>query len=169
MGNILDQIDYILKNMNVNEFSSQNIINEDAGEYRVNCSGLIKYLLKKNGRDLNGEKAFQIYDELLPHSFNNIQKLEPGDLILWKKNVVPNKGSTGHAAVFLSLVKKEEDGIIIRVFDASKIPHENDSRSEAGIGVGEMKILTDDSEAKGFVWSKVEKKTKFTQIIFVKP
>lgn len=166
---ILDYINEVLINLEINEFSTANIIDIQNKTFKTNCSGIIKYLLNKCDRKLASSKAYEIFEELKPIAFSNVDSLRPGDIIMWRKNNIPQKGSTGHLAVFLEEISKDKDSITVKVFDSSKRPHDNDSRSSSGIGIGCMRILTEEGRATGFIWSKVEKKTKFTEILFVTP
>jgi hypothetical protein len=169
VDNTKKYISKFLDNINENTFSSENFIDEDKGIFRVNCSGLAKYIFKKLGTSIESHKAFEIFDELKERSFVDINELEAGDLIIWRKNNVPKTGSTGHMAIFLEEVSRDENSMTVKVLDASKKMHDNDSRSEPGIGIGEFKIIRDGLKPKGFIWSKIDKKTKITEIIFVKP
>jgi len=169
VNRVIDHIDSLIKNLKTNEFSSENSIDEQRGIYKVNCSGLVKYLCSKSKFKIYAHKAYEIFEELKPRSYQDIDKLERGDLILWRKNNVPKSGSTGHMAVFLTEVKRDETSITVKVLDASKRPHDNDSRSMSGVGIGEFKLIREKSKPIGFIWSKIDKKTKFTEIIFVKP
>ncbi len=169
---IENTIERILDNLRVNEYSNENIVDIEDGFWKCNCSGAILEVLKANGVVVPAQRAYEVFEYFKKSNYEiikNIDDLRKGDLIVWRKNVVPEKGSSGHLSIFLEKVEQTESDISIRVFDCVKIIHDDDSRKENGIGTGILKILHKDLNPIGFVWSSVKKKTKLTEMLIVRP
>ncbi|EQC46952.1 hypothetical protein [Bacteriovorax sp. Seq25_V] len=133
-----------------------------------NCVGYIRDFYERNGIVLP-VRACEIFENLKESSnflkINSLDELLPGDLILWRKTLVPSSGDSGHICIFKELISKNR----ISVYDIAKDPHDNDTRSESGLGFGEIEILLDDScHPCGFKWLGDSKKTKFTEILLVR-
>lgn len=168
---ILDDAFHILENIVDNSYSSENYIEEQKGIYRTNCSGIIIHLLKKNGISLPFKKAYEYFDFFKNSDYQKIERIDdlaPGDLIIWRKNNIPKKGTTGHMALCVGHIDKTSDRGTIRVFDCVKMKHDNDTRRENGIGLGDLVLLHEDGVANGFIWSSESSKTKYTEVLIIR-
>ncbi len=154
------------------EYSRSTYTDEVGQIYRFNCLTFIKFLLSKEGISLTSNRACEMYDELDQSSnfqrVKSFSEIKPGDIIMWKKDIIPRSGDSGHVAIIHSVSLP-----FVRVIDCVKEAHFNDSRKLTGsaVGEGDIKIILDESKcvAKGFVWSDSRKKTKFTKIKFFRP
>jgi hypothetical protein len=82
----------------------------------------------------------------------------PGDLIAWKRpSWFPSK-STGHVAFVVGMPRLNTGsvpGVLLRIADASKFKHEDDSRDPGttGYGTGVILLPTDDAgQPLGYGW-----------------
>ncbi|MFG1493359.1 hypothetical protein ABMA75_07320 [Halobacteriovorax sp. ZH4_bin.1] len=134
---------------------------------KVNCFTAIKDILLNDGIGLPYDRVYELFDAIENTSpvKHRLSELLVGDLILWRKNTIPNSGDTGHIAIIREILT---DGWI-RVYDYSKQPHSNESCVRPGLGEGEMKLILDGDEILGFIWSKEIKKTKMTKILGISP
>ena len=167
---LVNKIENLLSSLKETKYSGTFLAEEDNGIYHTNCSAIILHLLEKVGEKIPHRRAYEIYEYFKAsdhYVFDDINQLRPGDIIVWRKNVIPNTGDSGHVCIFMNLVEIKEREAMIRIFDAARDPHDNDGR-ETGVGIGDLKLLHSSQKVKGFVWSSLLKKTKFTDIIFVR-
>jgi hypothetical protein len=163
---VINFINKFLSELRVNEYSSDHEVSAEL--CRTNCSKIIQHIFKSINIDFPQGKAFEVFKELKDSKgfevFNEIEKLSAGDVIIWRKSEVPAKGSTGHISICMEVLK---DGWV-RVFDATKTLHDNDSRQGPGVGLGDIKLIIENGVAKGFVWSSEKKKTKYCEVLFAR-
>lgn len=150
------------------------------GHYECDCSGLINSLLFMCSKDLyikiKGDlealKAVDYFniatDSSLPINWHQrIDLLCGGECLVWRKQQIPKSGDSGHIAIVLDRPKEVKKGLwSVKVFDCSKIPHDEDSRQNeaTGIGVGTMFLLVRDNIIEGYIWSSELKKNKRIEI-----
>ncbi len=141
---------------------NRSIIRED---HNFNCYTAIKFLASRDEIQLPFKKAYQFFDflEEAKEKKTKYSELEVGDIICWRKTVIPQKGDTGHLAVVVDILG---DGVV-RVYDCSSLPHDNDEGVRPGLGEGDLKIILKDDEMTGFIWSSEHKKTKFTKVLAI--
>lgn len=134
---------------------------------KINCYTVIQDELLNDGITLPFTRVFELFDELEDRPFvkHRLSELAVGDIILWRKNVVPSTGDSGHIAIIREILP---DGWI-KVFDYTKQPHSNESCTRPGLGEGEMKLIIDGDEILGFIWSQEIKKTKMTKVLGISP
>ena len=157
-----------MTSMKFNKYSNECLIDEEKNIYYFNCASFVLYLLKKLGIVFESKRTCDLFEE-----FKNSKLLEevflykdvkPGDMIIWRKDVVPKKGDSGHLAIV-----KEIKGNRLVVIDCVKRFHDNDSRTKPGLGFGEIEIILEDNKAIGFKWLGHSKKTKLTKVSFYRP
>jgi hypothetical protein len=94
---------------------------------------------------------------------------EPGDLIAWRKDFVPQKGNTGHIVIVLEKPVKEKDGAIrIIALDSSRSGHAQGTRKKgtSGVGLGFMWFRVDEAGAPIAIhWSNRKRKPKTYPIV----
>ena len=174
-------MEQILSELKSTRYSHKTMVDEDAGMYHLDCSGLACYVLKhvapkalaavpKDGRPRARAKDFYEAFSSAPinESGNGWQRIvrlldaEPGDVIAWRKDPLPPKGNTGHVVIVMG--KPVADGkntVRVRICDSSKSRHAQDTRAkgDTGIGVGVMWFRVDDNGAPIAVhWSRPKRK-----------
>ncbi|UCG67214.1 MAG: hypothetical protein JSW12_09610 [Deltaproteobacteria bacterium] len=186
---ILYQAKQILSNLKSTHYSHKTDVNENSGSYILDCSALVCYIL---GRAAPGSLASIPVDPTHRHAraknfydtFSNapttsakngwqrivrLMDAEPGDLIAWRKDPVPQKGNTGHIVIVLEKPVKEKDGAIrIIALDSSRSGHAQGTRKkgDSGVGVGIMWFRVDEAGAPiALHWSNRKRKPETYPIV----
>ncbi len=162
---VLAAAENVLKNLRETAYDHTPEVDEKAGRYRLDCSGLAAYLLRSAaswslaavpvGRGKSRPRAVDFTAifacarntpvpgwEAVPRVVDAL----PGDFIAWRREVLPEKGNTGHIVMILEKPVRESDGTVrVRIFDATTGPHGDDTRPEGttGVGVGTMWFRVD--------------------------
>lgn len=182
-------IEHVFTSMQHTRYEHKTAIDETNGIYHVDCSSFVGFLLQKSSLQaytaLSIDKgharprAQNFYDFFASLNENEqkegwqgikaMQSLQTFDIIAWKYDARLGKKDTGHMVIVYEKPIKEADGRYrVRVLDASKGTHANDSRaqkSEGGIGTGVMWFRVDE-EGKpfGVYWSDRSKSMSRHQI-----
>ena len=154
---ILYQAKKILSNLKLTHYSHKIDVNEISGAYILDCSTLICYILGRAApkslasvpvdpthRHARANNFYSTFANAPTTSAKNgwqrivrLMDSEPGDLIAWRKDPVPQKGNTGHIVIVLEKPVKEKDGTIrIVALDSSRSGHSQDTRKKGASGVG---------------------------------
>lgn len=171
---ILSEIESTLKETRYQHVTR---VSKRRGEYFFDCSGMAAWVLKRAAPA--ALKAVGRPNDKRPaavHFYRKIAKIKPGrkkgpwyrvptaaqilpgDLIAWKRPPWFRSTSTGHVAFAVGLPKNNPGeilGILVRVADASKFKHEDDSRASGttGYGTGVLLLPTDKSgNPLGYGW-----------------
>lgn len=177
-GSFSHTVQEVLSNIRQTRYEHKAFIDEAHGIYYVDCSSLVSFLLQKfslqSYQALSIDKghtrprAHNFYDFFASlqegvvtdgwQSVKTIDALERFDIIAWKYDVALGKKDTGHVVIVYDKPIKEVDGRYkIRVLDASKGIHANDTRAQqaqGGIGMGEMWFNVDEEgKPSGLYWS----------------
>jgi hypothetical protein len=148
-----------------------------AGRYFFDCSGMAAWILKRSA-----PAAFEAVHRpeggrpLAVHYYRTIARIPPGarrgpwmrvgdaalalpgDVIAWERPKWFESTSTGHVAFVVGRprpVAQPVRGVLIRIADASKFRHEDDSRPYGGTGFGEGVMLLPvdgDAQPTGYGW-----------------
>ena len=171
-------IEHVFTSMQHTRYEHKTAIDETNGIYHVDCSSFVGFLLQKSSLQaytaLSIDKghlrprAQNFYDFFASLNENEqkegwqgiktMQSLQIFDIIAWKYDARLGKKDTGHVVIVYEKPIKEADGRYkVRVLDASKGTHANDSRaqkSEGGIGEGVMWFRVDEEGRPfGVYWS----------------
>lgn len=178
----------VFNNIQITRYNHKSHIDEAKGEYILDCSSFVVLLLKKVSplalasltidKTHTHARAKNFYDFF--HSLANkeqkggwigikkMREVEAGDIIAWKYDPSLAKKDTGHVVVVLEKPVNEEDGLYrIKVMDASKGKHANDTRVRGtdGVGMGEMWFRVDTSDKPiALHWSDKAKKPSYHAI-----
>jgi len=179
---VLAQTGKVIANLKITRYSHRAEVNEKAGLYALDCSGLAFFLLQKAAPNALSSipvekghirpRAVMFYSVFSTASekggdrgWQRIPRLLdalPGDFIAWRLPVIPEKGDTGHIVILIEKPVKEKDGTVrVVVFDSSKSCHAKDSRPEGttGVGTGTMWFSADKIGAPvSFYWSSRKNK-----------
>jgi hypothetical protein len=142
-------------------------IDEAAGEFHCDCSGLVSWLLKKelpahyaavpfpqrykHPRAVEFCRFFENAppDEKAGAPWRRIAKIadaRPGDVIAWRKDPLPETGTTGHIVLVDAEPKLAAEGVYeIVVIDSTTRGHKDDTRKadETGVGRGTIFLRVD--------------------------
>lgn len=177
---VFQEAQRILQTHKETHYEHKTLIDETKGYYRVDCSSFVSYILRKKAPlalallpiDANHtrSRAQNYYDYFknleAPNSHwmavKTVVALERGDVIAWKYDPSLQKKDTGHVVIVSQKPVQEEPSLYrIRVMDASKGKHANDTRVEGidGIGSGDMWFRIDKNGVPiGLYWSSKAKK-----------
>lgn len=157
-----------LTEMTATNYQHKTEIDEQAGVWKCDCSGLIGHILRRNfpeaylhvdGPSLPGRirplsanycETFLAAGQKKNHPWKpitRVQDLRPGDIFAWKKTKIIKGKSTGHTFMIASIPKLEENGLYsVRVVDSTGALHDNDTRPEGtdGVGTGDMWLSADE-------------------------
>jgi hypothetical protein len=151
----------ILANLHSSEYSHKTHIDESAGSYAVDCSGLVCAVLKKaapaqlaavpKAKGQARQRAAEFYDAfaLAPtkapttastRPWRRIARLAnaaPGDLIAWRRPIIEAGQDTGHIVIVDQAPIAEGNGIFrVTVIDSVTAPHSDDTRKPPATGLG---------------------------------
>lgn len=159
----------MLESMKETSYQHTTKIDEAAGEYHCDCSGLVGYLLRKDlpehfrairfPEKSKRPRAVHFTDHFLSAPtmaekdtlWLRVERLvdaRAGDLIAWKKDPQPETGSTGHVVlVDGSPLRVAENLYSVVIIDSTTSPHLEDTRKPGtgGVGRGTLFIRTDDA------------------------
>ncbi len=191
---IIGEISRTLKDT---RYQHQTRVSKSRGAYYFDCSGMAEWVLKQAapralksvGRPENGRPLardfFRAVSRLKPGqsrgAWKRIERFEdalPGDVLSWiRPKWFPSK-STGHVAFVIDVPRKNTgpvQGVLLRIADASKFQHENDTRkeNETGFGIGTLLVPTDgDGAPIGYGWFGSETEPDWvvpTEIVIGRP
>lgn len=180
---IFQEAQKIFKTMQTTHYEHQTVIDESKGVYIVDCSAFVCYILKKvsplahsslpvdkNHTHARAKNFYDYFKSLQSGTASNshwmailtIKELERGDIVSWKYDPSLQKKDTGHVVIVHEKPVLEAGNLYrVRIIDASKGKHANDSRGKEadGIGIGEMWFRVDEKNAPiGLHWSSKEKR-----------
>ncbi|HVJ14645.1 MAG TPA: hypothetical protein VM686_04365 [Polyangiaceae bacterium] len=167
---ILARLERIFTRLRESKYSHATLVDEDAGRYEFDCSGLVNWVLRRTapgahgvvvGRAKNGRPlARDYYREIAstrpgprtPRGWARVTRVDearPGDVIAWLKPELVRSTNTGHVAFLLEEPRPTDGtpgGYLLRVADASRYQHDEDDRSESGrtgFGSGTILVIAD--------------------------
>jgi len=167
---ILERLARIFETLSESKYSHVTMVDERAGRYEFDCSGLVNWVLRRTapgahgvvvGRAKNGRPlARDYYWEMArtrpgprtPRGWARISRVNEaraGDVIAWLKPELVRSTNTGHVAFLLEDPKPTElipGGFLLRIADASRYQHDDDDRSESGrtgFGSGTILVVAD--------------------------
>lgn len=177
---VFQEAKHILQTHQESHYDHKTMIDEARGHYHVDCSSFVSYVLHKKAplalallpidakhtrsRVQNYYDYFKNLEAPNCHwmAVKTVAELERGDMIAWKYDPSLQKKDTGHVVIVSEKPVQEESHLYrIRVIDASKGKHANDTRAEGidGIGSGDMWFRVDEKGSPiGLYWSSKAKK-----------
>lgn len=182
---VFQEAQKIFETMKATQYAHKTVINKSKGLYIVDCSAFVCHVLKKvapsalsslpvntNHTHARAKNFYEYFKSLQSGTASNshwkailtMKELEKGDIIAWKYDPALQKKDTGHVVIVYERPVLEESNLYrIRVIDASRGKHANDSRVSGtdGIGIGEMWFRIDENGSPvGLYWSSKEKKER---------
>lgn len=158
-----------LKNKN---FAREAFIDLEKDLIQCDCSGLIRLIisniLERSPR--LKYKAYQFFDLIdekkMGMPIEHHSQLEKGDLLIWRKKVIPKNSDTGHIAIIEKVELSNDRLKNVWIIDSTRGRHFCDDRLGPGIGRGMIKIeVSETGEMIGLQWSDEHKKIKRTRIL----
>ena len=144
-------------------------VDEAAGRYDFDCSGMVSWVLRRAAPRAQGAVAWGLtrqpplardyYQRIAAtragrdrYGWRRIERVadaQPGDVIAWIKPREIRSPNTGHVAFIVDApraVPGSADRFLVRIADASSFQHQDDTRAGAGrtgYGRGTILVVTD--------------------------
>lgn len=151
------------------KYTPATIVDEAKGRYEFDCSGMAAWILRRSapvalqavgtGRPLAVDFFRAIARSPTRGERYGWQRLPdvtlamPGDVLAWQRPPWFRSHSTGHVAFVVEPpypAKGVEHGWLLRIADASKFNHQDDTRSGGtGFGLGTLLIIVDATTGEG--------------------
>jgi hypothetical protein len=149
----------IVANVRTAVYSHSTKTDEAAGVYELDCSGLVRYVLRRTSpghlaavvaetaETSTLPRAVEFYsvfkarlDTGLPRggwaAVPRLLDARPGDIIAWRLPVAL-PGNSGHIVIVAATPVAEPDGSVrVVVIDSTTTPHDSDTRAPGATGVG---------------------------------
>ncbi|EQC48430.1 hypothetical protein M899_1871 [Bacteriovorax sp. BSW11_IV] len=150
-------------------FSKHPFLDEKKKVIHCNCASFISFALNSTTFFRANEFYNALAQKKLGNPISNFNELGPGDILCWKKDIVPKNGDSGHMAIIYKIENDPNSALQkVWVLDSSKLPHDQDKRTE-GPGLGLMRIeIDDDKKMIGLQWSSERKKIKRTALLAIR-
>lgn len=166
---VLDTLARIEQNLRASSYTHATRVDEKAGRYEFDCSGMAAWVLRraspkahsavayrsKGGRPLARDYYQQIAATRAGRArfgwsrVTRVADAAPGDVIAWLKPKELRSPNTGHVAFLLSApeaVPGTPHAYLVRIADASRYQHAQDSRAgtdRTGFGHGTILVVAD--------------------------
>lgn len=162
----------ILANARDTRYQHKTVVDESAGQYHLDCSGLAAVILRRAWADafravekadrVSHPRAFAYHDIFASAATNapaatngwvrvvRVADLRPGDFIAWRRAALKAGDSTGHVMIADQAPVREECGDWrVVIIDSTTRRHAADTRAEGSDGVGRGTIwMTADAEGR---------------------
>jgi hypothetical protein len=193
---VLTEANRVLGAVQITSYSHRTIVDEAAGRYEVDCSGLVDYVLARAApeafeavRRLSVKRPLakhyvalfeQLVRESSPHwqRIERAEDLQPGDLVAWLEPADVITSNTGHVMIVRAPVYRDRDRnelLAVPVIDSTAVPHgKGDTRHSPrreGVGAGEVLLILDGAgNPTGYWWSRGTKaRPHLTKVMMARP
>jgi hypothetical protein len=193
-GLLVAEVQRELTAMRASRYQHTTEVDESAGTYFYDCSGLIDYAARRvipiaadalptstSARPLAGDIEHYLHGGL-DHpvagwtAIRRVADLRPGDVIAWLATEDSTTGDTGHTMVVFDAPTPDAarpGEWLVQVADSTLSPHAGDSRrrGETGLGTGTIGLLDDsDGGPTAFYWQGgVSRNAKATEVALGRP
>jgi hypothetical protein len=164
---VMDLLASIEGSLTETTYQHRTVVDAEAGRYLWDCSGMAAWILRRTApralAALDEERpvARDFYDQIA-HSptdrarhgwmrLDDPREIAPGDVFAWRKpDFWRDRPNTGHVGFVLSTPQPHPaftNVWLVRIADATRVLHEDDSRPEGGgggFGTATMAFLFDD-------------------------
>ncbi len=167
---ILQRLARIYETLRESKYSHTTLVDEQAGRYEFDCSGLVAWVLRRaapgahsivmsratRGRPLARDYYWEIArtrpGKRSPRGWSRVPRVteaRAGDVIAWLKPELVRSNNTGHVGFLLEApraIAEIEGGYLVRIADASQYQHDSDDRrgsGRTGFGSGVILVVAD--------------------------
>jgi hypothetical protein len=186
---VFDVIGRIDRSLRTTRYVHATHVDETAGRFDFDCSGMATWVLarsaptahdavmRRNGRRRPVASDYHDVITQAPTSsapagwlrVAHARDLKPGDLIAWRRPQPIVSSNTGHVLFVVAApqqVDAEGRRFLVRVADATSIPHGDDTRPQrhaSGFGYGTIALFLDrpDGEVIGYGWQGLATRLDF--------
>jgi len=171
---VVDVLDRIRENLQQTRYQHHRAVRERRGQYFFDCSGMVQWVLSRASRrsmlDLDDDErplAIHFVRRLRRaptgrfrggwRQLERIQEVRPGDVFAWERPEGFRSRNTGHVGFVARLPREAGRNVwAVRVADASRYTHQDDTRpwpGPGGFGLGTIAFVTDDAgHPIGYAW-----------------
>ena len=174
---VVDALEEIRVSLRETRYAHHRTVRRRRGQYFFDCSGMVQWVLGRAARrsqlDLReGQRPLAIHyvrrieraptDRLRGgwQRLETIDQVRPGDVFAWRRPPDFQSANTGHVGFVLETPVRWRDGFyLVRVADASRYTHQDDTRpwpGPGGFGHGTILVATEDGRPVGYGWRGVE-------------
>jgi len=154
-------------NLVTTRYKHKTRVRRRTGYYAFDCSGMVAWMLQRTApRAFRAMKktrprAIDFYDSIVRaptaesrrgwRRLDHVSDARAGDLFAFPRSPVSTSPITGHVGVFIERpwpVDGLEDAWAARILDATRLPHQDDTRSrdgDGGFGFGTMMFVNDET------------------------
>jgi hypothetical protein len=176
---VLSVLDGVRENLRETRYQHRTVVNERRGRYLWDCSGMADWVLgkarlRRARRALNRSRPvarsfFRTIDRAPTErarrgwqKMDHIENVRPGDVFAWLRPPDWPNRNTGHVGFVLAAprrVNRWPGMYIVRIADATSVPHQDDTRTwpgEGGYGEGTILWTSDGlGQALAYGWHGV--------------
>jgi len=174
-GRVVKLMNKLKRSVKVTKYQHWNTIKRRTGYYAWDCSGMAMWILRRTApRALRAMKkrrpqAVDFYKAIVRsptkrarrgwRQLKHISHARPGDVFAFPRSPVSRSKTTGHVGFFVEKpwpVPGLKGAWAARILDATRIPHQDDTRKDnpdGGFGFGTFMFLVDDKgKTYGYGW-----------------
>lgn len=166
---VVGLVEHVATRLRDSRYSHATRIDERVGTYEFDCSGMVAWMLGRAAPKAQGAVAWRAksarplardyYAQIAatkPGSakygwsrVGRVSDARPGDVIAWLRPKEIRSANTGHVAFIVSAPAPAPgvaNGYLLRIADASRYQHQDDTRSESGrtgFGMGTILVVAD--------------------------
>lgn len=165
-GAVMQLLHHVHNTLQASSYHAVTRVDVDAGSYQFDCSGMAAWVLKRTApvahasvvaRSRNGRPLARDYYRQIAAAgrrkvagwthVGRVGDARPGDVIAWLKPKWRRSAMTGHVAFLVSAPEGVPDmpgAYLVRVADASRYTHQDDTRTGTGrngFGMGTILVL----------------------------
>ncbi len=172
---LVDLICDIKDNLVETRYQHSTRVRRKAGYYAWDCSGMVDWMLAhtapraRKAMHSSRPRAIDFYQVIVAapierarrgwQRLGHVSEARPGDLFAFPRSSVSRSPVTGHVGIFVEQpwpVAGFEDAWAARILDATRTPHQDDTRADDGIGgfgFGTMMFVNDgDGRTIAYGW-----------------
>jgi hypothetical protein len=191
---VMRRLGRMAETMTESEYTHGFRVNERAGIYAFDCSGMVHWVLRRAApraaaqisRGPAGRPLARDYQRRIARipfgassgGWQRVQRVDearPGDVIAWLKPEVIQSPNTGHVAFLVRApapVPGQKDAFLVRIADSTSLLHDADTRQgRSGFGFGTILLLADpeSGEPRAYGWAGLRWRSFETAISIGRP
>jgi hypothetical protein len=173
-GKLVELLRTVRTDMRTTKYQHRTVVRARDGHYAWDCSGMVGWILQRSApkarRAVPGDRpvARDFFHTIARAPTDrprkgwqriHVSEVKAGDTFAWLKSPISTSKITGHVGFAVGPAHEVAGwpgAYAIRIVDATRLPHQDDTREdngEGGFGFGTMVFVTgDDGEVKAYAW-----------------
>jgi hypothetical protein len=193
-GPVMRVLGRMALNLTDSEYTHGFSVDERAGRYAFDCSGMAHWVLRRaapraaaaSARGLPGRPLARDYQRRIARipfgasaggwrRIRRVDEARPGDMLAWVKPELVKSQNTGHVAFVLRAPEPVPDlpgAFLVRIADSTSLHHDADTREgRSGFGFGTILLVADaeTGEPRAYGWVGLRWRTFETAISIGRP